>query len=221
MRRFRFTIAIICLVLLYLGGNDLLLWGRNQEPVIVRIQNLTAEPPQEWLTLEGGFLDLSEAISTSGSIEVEAFLIPYRQVAGDNYRIMVETRDPAIVETLTTYHFKLDSAQEKDDYLKRHPGAFELHRPVTGTVIGGLIRNSNKQRLQRLAKEFGVEVPDEVVFVSEGKEPPFWRGLFFFCIGLLGMVKVIMWKRKGKTGENGGGENGSINMPGASDQGSA
>ncbi|PLX78603.1 MAG: hypothetical protein C0616_14290 [Desulfuromonas sp.] len=217
MRRFRFTVAVICLVLLYLGGNDLLFWGCNQQPVTVRVEALaTAPPPQEWLVLEGGYLDLLEAISTSGTIEVEAFLVPYRQFAGDDYRVMVETRDPAIVDTLTTYHFKLDSAREQADYRQQHPGAFELHRPVTGTVIGGLIRNNNKQRLQRLTKEFGVEVPDEVVFISEGKEPPFWRGFFFFCVGLLGMGKVVLWKRKTKVGVNGSGD-----LPGSSDQGAA
>jgi hypothetical protein len=32
MRRFRYTLIAVCLVLLFLGSNDLLLWFNNQVP---------------------------------------------------------------------------------------------------------------------------------------------------------------------------------------------
>ena len=47
MERFRFTLIAICLVLLYLGGNDLLLWFNNQSPQPVTISQLedSGAPP--------------------------------------------------------------------------------------------------------------------------------------------------------------------------------
>ena len=37
MKRFRFTLIAVCLVLLYLGVNDLLLWFNNQSPRSINI----------------------------------------------------------------------------------------------------------------------------------------------------------------------------------------
>ena len=69
MKRFRFTLIAVCLVLLYLGVNDLLLWFKNQTPQTITISQLEASgAPQEWLKIKAGYLDLDRAISTSGTV---------------------------------------------------------------------------------------------------------------------------------------------------------
>jgi hypothetical protein len=37
---------------------------------------------------------------------------------------------------------------------------------------------------------------ENVIFLSEGKEPGKWRGVFFTVIGLLGLVRVLTGKRE-------------------------
>jgi len=77
MRRFRYTLIAICLVLLFLGVSDLILWFNNQAPQAVNIEALEQTgPPGEWLQVTAGYQDLDRAISTSGTVEMEALLIP-------------------------------------------------------------------------------------------------------------------------------------------------
>ncbi len=44
MRRFRYTLIAVCLVLLFLGGSDLQLWYNNQAPRPVSIELSGAVP---------------------------------------------------------------------------------------------------------------------------------------------------------------------------------
>ena len=193
MQRFRFTILALCLLLLFLGVSDLKTLLQNPEPHRVGIADLDqGEPPGAWLTIEGGLLDVSEAINMSGSIEIDAFLIPLKKNRDDQQpRVIVETRDPAIVATLTNYWFKLDSESAQQEYLARHPELFYLQKPITGMLAGGLVASGNRDNLMSLAKELGMSVPDDVIFISEGKTPVRWRGYFFTAIGLFGVVQVL------------------------------
>ncbi len=50
MRRFRYTLIAVCLVLLFLGVTDLILWFNNQTPQSISIETLEQTgAPREWL----------------------------------------------------------------------------------------------------------------------------------------------------------------------------
>ena len=198
MKRFRFTLIAICLVLLYLGVNDLLLWFHNRAPQAIDISQLEKSgAPQEWLNVKAGYLDLDRAISTSGSVEIEALLIPL--VAHHDQariRILVETRAPDLLQFFQEYHFFTDTIPEKQAFRSKHAETFRGQRDVTGMLVAGLIARGNQQKLLKLAKQTGLDVADDVIFLSEGKEPGRWRGLFFTMVGLLGMTRVLSFKKQ-------------------------
>jgi len=198
MKRFRFTLIAICLVLLYLGINDLLLWLNNQAPQAITISQLEESgASKEWLKIKAGYLDLDRAISTSGSVEMEALLIPL-VTHPDQQRIlvMVETRAPELLQIFQEYHFFTDTVPEKQAFRSKYAAAFKGQRDVTGMLIAGLIVRGNQQKLMKLAKQTGLDVANDVILLSEGKEPGKWRGVFFTVIGLLGLFKVLTRKRE-------------------------
>jgi len=198
MKRFRFTLLAICLVLLYLGWTDIALLLRNPSPAAVSIEELEkGNVPREWLHVSGGHQNLLEAISTSGSVELESFLVPLKSSPDEeSFSVLVETRNPRILELLATYHFQLESAEAKENYQKEHAAEFQGQRDVTGMVVSGLVASGNRDKLMKLAREVGMQVPPDVLFLSEGKEPGRWRGFFYLGIGLLGLIKVLMlWKK--------------------------
>jgi hypothetical protein len=198
MKRFRFTLIAVCLVLLYLGVNDLLLWFKNQTPQTITISQLEASgAPQEWLKIKAGYLDLDRAISTSGSVEMEALLIPL--VTHPNQQrilVMVETRAPDLLQLFQEYHFFSDTIPEKRAFRKEYAEAFKGQRDVTGMLVAGLIARGNQQKLLKLAKQTGLDIADNVIFLSEEKQPGKWRGVFFTVIGLLGLIKVLTYKKQ-------------------------
>jgi hypothetical protein len=198
MKRFRFTLIAVCLVLLYLGVNDLLLWFKNQTPQTITISQLEASgAPQEWLKIKAGYLDLDRAISTSGSVEMEALLIPL-VTHPDQQRIlvMVETRAPDLLQLFQEYHFFTDTIPEKRAFRKEYAEAFKGQRDVTGMLVAGLIARGNQQKLLKLAKQTGLDIADNVIFLSEEKQPGKWRGVFFTVIGLLGLIRVLTYKKQ-------------------------
>jgi len=198
MKRFRFTLLAVCLVLLYLGWTDTSLFLRNPAPAEVSIAELEAgNVPREWLHVTGGYQDLTEAISTSGSLEVEAFLVPLKSTAdAEEFKVLVETRDPQVLDLLRTYHFTFETAEAQEAFLQEHAAEFRGVREVTAMVAGGLVASGNRDKLLQLARELGMQVPPDVIFLSEGKEPGRWRGFFFLGIGLLGLFKVFsLWRK--------------------------
>ena len=198
MKRFRFTLIAVCLVLLYLGVNDLLLWFKNQTPQTITISQLEASgAPQEWLKIKAGYLDLDRAISTSGSVEMEALLIPL-VTHPDQQRIlvMVETRAPDLLQLFQEYHFFTDTVPEKRAFRNEYAEVFKGQRDITGMLVAGLIARGNQQKLLKLAKQTGLDIADNVIFLSEEKQPGNWRGVFFTVIGLLGLIKVLTYKKQ-------------------------
>ncbi len=199
MKRFRFTLLAICLLLLWLGWNDLSLLLRNPQPQTVSLQELVRTgPPRDWLQVTGGYQDLTEAISTSGSVDIDAFLVPLKtDPAAPSFQVLVETRDPKIIDLLKTYYFKLDSPQAQQQYLAEHAADFHARRDVTGMLISGLVASGNRDKLMTLAKQLGMDVPENVIFISEGEKPGTWRGLLFVALSLAGLVKfALMGKKK-------------------------
>jgi len=210
MKRFRFTLTAICLVLLWLGWTDASLFLRNRAPLTITEAELVKNgPPREWLHITGGYQDLLMGISTSGSVELDAFLVPLRvsQDSSQPIEVLVETRNPQVVQLLKDYYFKFDTEEAKQAYLKEHQADFFGQRDITGMVIGGLIATGNKDKLMKLAKDEGLNVGDNVLFISEGKEPPTYRGFLFLALGLLGLIKVTaMWKKTASAPQAGSDE---------------
>lgn len=197
MRRFRYTLIAVCLVLLYLGGCDLLLWYQNPAPQVLSIQDLEQSgPPRAWLQVEGGYLDLDRAISTSGTVEMEALLIPLlTEPRQEQIRVLIETRDPQLLELFKQYHFFTDTLPEKQAFRAQHAASFLEQRPVTGMQAADLVSRNNHQKMLELAKEIDLQVTEDILFLSEGKTPALWRGLFFFVTGLLGLGNVLRQRR--------------------------
>jgi hypothetical protein len=197
MRRFRYTLIAVCLVLLFLGVSDLILWFNNQAPQPVTIETLEQTgAPGEWLEVTAGYQDLDRAISTSGSLEMEALLVPLvLHPDQEQIHVMVETRDPHQLKLFQDYHFFTDTLPEKKEFRRKHGADFKGQRDITGMLVAGLIARGNRQKLIDLAKETDLNIADDVIFLSEGKEPGQLRGVFFTLIGLLGLFKVFTHKK--------------------------
>jgi len=199
MKRFRFTLLTVCLVLLYLGWNDASLYMRNRTPQPVTIDAMEkGDIPREWLRITGGILDMNEAISTSGTLELDALLVPLKSnPSAPGFRVLVETRDPALLDLFKTYNFMQDSALAQERFYTEHKEEFTVQRDVTGTQITGIIASGNRDKLMTLAKEIGMQVADDVLLISEGNEPPTFRGFLFLVIGLLGIGKILLrWPKR-------------------------
>ncbi len=194
MKRFRYTLLAVCLVLLYLGYADVSLFLRNRAPLPIAIENLErGDAPREWLQVQDAVVDLENAISTSGSIELSALLVPLKSSPDqEGFGVLLETRDPQLLELFKTYNFLLDSALERERYLEEHKDEFLYRRDVTGMLVTGLIATGNRDKLMTLARDVGMQIPENVIFISEGKEPARWRGFFFVAMALLGLVKFAM-----------------------------
>jgi len=196
MHRFRFTLIAVCLLLLFLGGSDLFLWYNNQTPLSVTIDALEASgAPRDWLHVTDGHQDLDRAISTSGSIELEALLIPLTGAPGqEQIRVLIETRNPHLLELFKKYHFFADTLPDKQAVRAQYAAEFLGQRDITGMLMGGFIAKGNRQKLLELAQQTGLAIDQDVILLSEGKEPERWRGVFFAVVGLLGLVRVLSRK---------------------------
>ena len=193
MKRFRVTLLVVCLLLGWLGFNDLSLYLRNRTPQAITIEELAEQgAPREWLRVDGGYQDLQQAINMSGTMEIDSFLVPLKASAEtDELLIWFETRDPHIVNTLKTYYFKMDSDQARADFLEENRRTFFAQRDLTGMAVGNLIADSNKNKLEKLLTEMGIPVSERIIFISEGKEPTIGRGLFFLAMALLGLGRLL------------------------------
>ena len=194
MRRFRYTLIAVCLVLVFLGGNDLLIWLDNQEPSPVPIDVLEDSGPQrDWLQIVNGYQDLDRAISTSGAVEMDALLVPLLSSPDQQQiRVLIETRDNGLLKIFREYHFLTDTLPEKQQFRSKHAADFKGQRNVTGMLVSGLIARGNRQKLVELARQTSLDIADDVILLSEGKTPAKWRGVFFTVIGLLGLIRVII-----------------------------
>ena len=195
MKRFRFTFLAICLLLTWLGSSDLILLLRNPAPLSIHLSELTPQPKQEWLSISGGHLDLLKGINMSGTIEIDSFLIPYVEDSSiENPLIWVETRQPAIINLLTTYYFKLDNDQKRAAYLKEHQDDFFPAMTITGMTADNLIADANRDKLLELLTSMGIATRDNILFISEGKEPERFRGPGFLLLSIIGVIKFLFWR---------------------------
>jgi len=205
MKRFRFTLLTICLVLAWLGYHDITLSLRNLEPATVSIAELEqGGAPREWLQIEGGSLDLERAINPSGRLETfesGPFFVP---VVGTNdsgtIAVVVETSRPEIVETLKKYVLDFNTSAEQEAFLAENRQAFHPQLTITGMTASWLTSTANRDKLLQLAKEQNMPVSPEVIFVSEGKVPGRFRGIFFAVVAIFGILKFIRMTSKKQSG---------------------
>ena len=197
MKRFRLTLLLVCLVLLWLGYNDLSLLWRNRTPAVQTLDQLVNQgPAREWVTIEGGYMIFDEAISTSGTLDLEALLVPLKRRADQQQAdIFVETRDPQLLSLFSEYHFQLDSEKEQARFRGTYADRFVRPRKITGMIIDGMTAESNRGKLLELAGTLGIELRPDTVFVAEGKEPNGLRGYLFLGAALLGLVRFIRLMR--------------------------
>lgn len=200
MKRFRITILAICLILGWLGLSDLSLLLRNQEPQQVSVADLEANgAPREWLTVTDGVQDLLQAINMSGSMTIDSFLVPLKlDSEATTMRVWFETREPQIISALKSYYFVLETEAQKAEFVKANKQLFMGRRSLTGMTADNLVASSNKSKLTELLQEMNIPVSEETIFISEGKEPAVWRGIFFAVIAMIGLVKIfISFTRQG------------------------
>ena len=202
MKRFRLTLIAVCLLLGWLGFTDLSLLLHNPEPLPISLNELKNQgPPREWLHIEGGQQQLLEAINMSGTMEIDAFLVPLKETAGQQpARVWFETRNPEIVAALKRYYFILETEQQRQEFLQNNRELFSARRPVTGMTVGSLIAGANRDKLHKLLRQVGVPVSEQTIFISEGKQPPVWRGIFFSLSALLGLGMVLRDRLRSTTG---------------------
>lgn len=200
MKRFRITLLAICLILAWLGYSDISLMLRNRQPLEITLEQLEKTgAPREWLTVTGGTQDLLQAINMSGSMEIDAFLVPLKSAPDSpEAKVWFETRDPKTIEVLKTYYFILDSDAGRARFVADNQELFRGRRPLTGMTADSLVADSNRHKLSKLLQEMNIPVSDQTLFISEGKEPVRWRGLFFAAIAAIGIAKIfISFARQG------------------------
>ncbi len=193
MKRFRVTLLVVCLVLGWLGFNDLTLYFRNPTPQTINIAELARQgAPREWLKVEGGYRDLLQAINMSGTVEISSFLVPLKaSETSENLQIWFETRDPQILNTLKTYYFDLDTETARAEFLKENRQLFIGQYDLQGMTVSSLIADSNASKLKELLTKMNIPVSEQIIFISEGKKPSSGRGLFFAAMALLGLGKLL------------------------------
>jgi len=192
MKRFRVTLLAVCLLLAWLGYSDLSLFLRNSSPQKLTITQLETDGArQEWLLVSGGYQDLMQAINMSGTMEIDSFLVPLKRSSETaDISAWFETRDPRIVELLKTYYFKLDTDSQREKFIQDNHDFIYSQRDVTGMTVDNLVAESNREKLKKLLHEMKMPVPDNVIFISEGKEPVALRGIFFTAVAIIALIKL-------------------------------
>jgi hypothetical protein len=98
---------------------------------------------------------------------------------------------------LTTYHFLLETEQQRLDFLADNSHLLLGQRHLTGMTAADLVANSNQKKLVSLLEELGIETTATPIFISEAKEPVIWRGVMFALIAFVGLMKLT-WDLRAK-----------------------
>ena len=200
MKRFRVTLLALSLVLLFLGIADLRTYMKNRQPQNVSIAELVAGVEHiERMNISGGYFDLLNAINTSGSIEIDALLVPLTVTPGEQpFKVFVETRNPDVLTLVTQYNLGMDTEEQRAKFLEDNKEKFYPQMDLAVMQFSNIVANSNQAKLVKLVESVGLKVDENVLFVSEGKEPPLLRGIFFFLFGILGVLKAVSMFKKAR-----------------------
>jgi len=201
MKRFRVTILVVSLILVWLGYNDLALSVRNPYPQEISLHQLEqGKPaPRRWLRIQDGYQNLLEAINMSGTVNIDAFLVPLKTSPDSpQTHVWFETREPRIVKALKTYYFTLDTPEQRAQFVRDKRMLFMGQRPLTGMTVDNLVASSNRNKLTQLLQQMEVPVSDHTLFISEGQKPQRLRGFFFSGIGIIGFIKTTLDLLRGR-----------------------
>lgn len=196
MKRFKITLLAICIVLAFLGYHDLKTFFKNPDPLQISIAELEqAGAPREWLKIQGGTLDLEQAINPTGQVETfetGPFFIPLTGETGSKeIQVVVEVWRKDVINTLKKFVLDFNTVEEQQAFLMQNIDDFHLKTEVTGMTASWLSSTANQDKLLKLAKEQNMPVSENVIFISEGKMPDKFRGFFFTIIAILGLLKFI------------------------------
>jgi len=199
------TLLAICLVLAWLGYHDLKTFFANPEPLTVTLAELEQNgAPREWLQITDGSFDLEQAINPSGEVETfksGPFFVPMTGPDGSSeIRVVVETRRPEVIDILKRYVLDFSTAEEQQAFLKNNREAFHPQVSITGMTASWVTSTANRDKLLQLAKQQDMPVSQDVIFVSEGKEPGRYRGFFFAIVAALGILKFIQLTMRKQSG---------------------
>ena len=90
----------------------------------------------------------------------------------------------------------LETDKQQQDFLQNNQQLFSAQRILTGMTADNLVADSNQNKLAELLTKMNIPVTEETIFISEGKQPVVWRGMFFFGIAVIGLIKVLLSFRK-------------------------
>jgi len=198
MKRFRFTLLAIVLVLLSLGLIDLGLALKNTQPRPITAQALENQGlPAEWVVIEKATLDLTRAINLSGELPIEALFVPLADSADSRYLVWIETHDPELIQLVSRYETGFDTVFAKEAFFEENRERFFPQRDIRAMEADWISANPNKQHLlsflnteeKRGASD--EELKNRMILLSEGKSPALVRGSFYFITGLAGLVLLI------------------------------
>lgn len=191
---YRVTLAAVCAVLGFLGGDDLWVALQNRAPHLL-VNRLDAGTHQHWLRFEGAKVDLAEAINTTGTVDVQGLLAPLRLPQGGPVKVLLETRDAARIDLFKRYHFGPETEADKALFLEQHRNTLLAPVPVQGLRMRGLVARSNHRKLRQMAQEGGIELAPDTLILVEGETPSPWRGSFFLLVALAGIAKALLMGR--------------------------
>lgn len=185
----------MALVLGLLGIDDARVALNNRKPQVISPSELS-RTEAEWLELRNAELDLEEAISTSGTLEVDALLVPLALPGGGPTRMLVETRDPRRLELFRQLHFGQDSEAQKAAFRLAQHEALHPRSTLRGLRLRGMVARSNAAKLTSLAQEGGLSLDPAAFILVEGREPSPGRGFFFLAMALAALIKAVTLLRR-------------------------
>ncbi len=166
-----FICILICLILCWIGYQDLLLFMKNQTPATIALAELEQNgAPQAWLEITS--LDTSKEQLVPVSQEQQTFMLPLASPAGKAPRIWLIGQKSRLPEAST-------------------------QTSVTGLLVGGVTR---AKYLRILAEQRITPAPDSIFFEID-RQPVWWRALLLLGIALACLFKIVkeLQKKPGKS----------------------
>ena len=90
----------------------------------------------------------------------------------------------------------LETDEQQQAFLQDNQHLFSGQRQLTGMTANNLVADSNLKKLTELLTSMNIPVTENTIFISQGKQPVVWRGMFFFGIAIIGLIKVLLSFKK-------------------------
>lgn len=187
----RTILFLICLGLLWAGGQEIYTAATNREPTVISAADYLKDRPEaSWLRLTGCQVDVVEAVyfSKLGVTKPSELFIPVRPAGaeGGPINILLQTKDTALIDLMN------DESSDEDEVVRLI--AEQANRDIEGVVQFGInVKSKEKNKLaenvEGLASDF--------VIIREGIKPNFGGALGIFGGGVLvGGLLLFTGKKK-------------------------